>query len=65
MPIVILSSFYINSHLAKIYLILMLIFEGFLIIVFSSLDLVLFYVPVRLVVAVFPNSVLVVATPLH
>ena len=44
MPVVILSSFYINSHIAKIYLILILIFEGFLIIVFSSLDLVLFYV---------------------
>lgn len=60
MPIVILSSFYMNSHLAKTYLILMLMFEGFIIIVFSSLDLVLFYIsfeavliPLSLLVGIF------------
>ena len=56
-PIVILSSFYINSHIAKTYLILMLMFEGFLIIVFSSLDLVLFYISFEAVL--IPLSLLV------
>lgn len=56
-PIVILSSFYINSHIAKTYLILILIFEGFLIIVFSSLDLVLFYISFE--AALIPLSLLV------
>lgn len=56
-PIVILSSFYINSHMAKTYLILMLLFEGFLIIVFSSLDLVLFYISFEAVL--IPLSLLV------
>lgn len=57
MPIVILSSFYINSHNGKMYLILMLLFEGFLIIVFSSLDLVLFYISFEAVL--IPLSLLV------
>lgn len=43
-PIVILSGFYINAKQARIYLILMLLFEGFILMVFTSLDLVLFYV---------------------
>lgn len=46
-----------NSHIAKTYLILMLIFEGFLIIVFSSLDLVLFYISFEAVL--IPLSLLV------
>jgi len=59
-PIVILSSFYMNSHIAKTYLILILVFEGFLLIVFTSLDLVLFYIsfeavliPLTLLVGIF------------
>ena len=44
MPIVVLSGFYINAKSARFYLILMLLFEGFLLIVFTSLDLILFYV---------------------
>ena len=44
MPIVILSGFYQNAKQARMYLILMLLFEGFLLIVFTSLDLILFYV---------------------
>lgn len=60
MPIVILSGFYSNLKQARLYLILMLIFEGFILIVFTSLDLILFYVsfeavliPLVLLVGVF------------
>jgi len=49
-----------NSHIAKTYLILILVFEGFLLIVFTSLDLVLFYIsfeavliPLTLLVGIF------------
>lgn len=44
MPVVILSGFYINAKQARFYLILILLFEAFILIVFTSLDLVLFYV---------------------
>lgn len=45
-PLVILSSFHINSNVSQsqLYIILMLIFEGFIIIVFISIDILMFYV---------------------
>lgn len=43
-PICILSGFYINKSRNQLYLVLILLFEAFLLIVFTSQDLMMFYI---------------------
>ena len=43
-PIAIISSYYMENKKQKLYLCLILLFSGFIISVFISLDLIIFYV---------------------
>ena len=52
-PIAIISSYYMENKKQKLYLCLILLFSGFIISVFISLDLIIFYVSFEVILSYF------------